>query len=209
MKKLLFGLIATVMFGFVGNAQDGYLKLSSELSNKVKNPIKIYLGENSTVLTSENQSKMSKYLLDFNSGTLDFKNLDVKELKGKYDELNTQYSKDETYLLMQNIIKTSSSPQEVLSKIENDLVNNRIPKDKINQFILWHYSIQIADYNNVFDNNVNGRAAGPCWAGIVGSAGLGAIAGAGLGGIPTAGIGAAPGAIIGGICGALVGWSNC
>jgi hypothetical protein len=216
MKKILFGLIATVFFGLSANAQTDCISLPNILKDKVSQPIKIYTGENSTLrknstVNDSNERKIVNYLVDFDKGILNSKSYTQLDLKKQHDLIMNSVSKNPTYLEMQKIIGNSTSPKNVVNNINKYLENPKISLEERNQFIVWSYSIQILESNGVF-NNLNFRnvtSVGPCWAGIVGGAGAGALAGAGIAGVPSAGLGAGAGAVIGGICGALIGWSQC
>jgi hypothetical protein len=102
MKKILFGLIATVMLSFAGNAQD-VKDLNIQLES-FKSQIKS--GEKGEIISIDNEKplELDSYLLQIGKKNIEINTvshikLDTKSEKGILDIYSIQYSSDFTKYL--------------------------------------------------------------------------------------------------------------
>jgi hypothetical protein len=229
MKKILFGLIATVFFGNLSFGQTSCIPdlsfFPKELRDKISNPIILNSNTNlkkSTSLSNE-QKNILNYFENFNTSLNKTEKVSEKDIK-TIEDLIKKANENSTYQwVVRNASKTSSF------KEFHEMIEKKIKTSKnsieIDELILIDYSLQIISNkyynssnktNNVFLNTNSfdwWKSWGKCAASIVGGAITGSttlgLAGAAVGTIalPVVGTvaGGAVGAIGGGIGGALTG----
>jgi len=140
MKKLVFGLIATVMFGFVGSAQNE-IKLPAELERIITKQL---INVN---ISSEDADILVKKLVLFNNAFVKITNTDYKSLSSeKASNILTYQSSD--YFKWSAAFKKTTTIEEII-KTCAELSHQKKSSKEISYYIFTSYSVQILQaYNN-------------------------------------------------------------
>ncbi len=181
MKKIVFGLIATVVFGFVGNAQ------TSESNQELKNFINLNLEKNKISLSV---SKVTRYKLEDYINLKRYANIIVEE-NIKFEPYSLEIIvEDKTYNI--HTIPTSDTHAFILTetsdkKIDNVLVVDIVGYDDDNDEYKISWTKSSGNTSNVYRKKHDCRTG----AGMVSAAGRVIAFGTYLGCLPCGFVGGA------------------
>lgn len=143
MKKLLFGLIATVMFGFVGNAQTFERNKSNDRTFRLVNVI--------ALLESKTQFETSKseneFVVKMTKGVTDTKYIEILTpyLKEVYSMHTAKYTQDNAYDKVNFDLYYSTFNSVAKYSLENPKALVSLNNAKINWLNLIRKIIDIID----------------------------------------------------------------
>ena len=153
MKKLLFGLVATVMLSVAGNAQTT-IELPEEIAGLIKSPIK------EANISNEEAEVLIKKLVLLNNSLKSVKDIDYKTLLAAKTS-NVSELKNTEYLNWISYYNKCITQEDLINK-SLDLINLSKSSKEIVFHIYTNYSIQLMNAYNVTSATSKARVKRPC-----------------------------------------------